>query len=266
MSHDCKQGLSDLKGKTKKILNGALKHTAAATLAASLVPLGAVGVNQAEAMPASHVDSVITENAGVFTYNYTVFNDSTDPYGGEGEGGEFLLVDWELPFFENPANVIFNIQSPDGWEFEILEGVDDSSEYYNNPNGFYGDYQWDYDPNNDPFAANYDQPAESYVDPPFILHWYTVDVPDSSPDNPIFPLESLDGFSFDTLVSEDVNVPYLASFFFEPPIQGDPPSPGGSGFGVPRTVPQVQTGVPEPLTSSFSILAAAGMLSYLRRR
>lgn len=154
-----------------------------AALAGALVPLAAVvAAERAEAggifygERSSFVSSEVTEEEGVFTYNFTVHNTTPFCFGsGEGcldpETSEFfedrrepIIVDWELPLFS--LSGIENIMSPWGWDYEIIDtegnvqaalgawaGADiegAESLYYNNYGGPYGPYDWNYDRAEDP--------------------------------------------------------------------------------------------------------------------
>ncbi len=261
--------------RSRDILARSLQGSQAAALAAVIVPLGSLALsqgNQAMALTeigpeySSRVDSVITDQGnGVSRYEFTVVN-TTDPYSGY-QGGQFLIVNWELPSFTNPTSIIFNIQSPFGWDYEIIEGVNSSTQYYNNVEGPYGQYIWEYDSTQDPQVAanggNNPYPLEfsAYDNPPFLIHWFTVTGSEIGPTAPIFPGDSLSGFSFDTLATSSDNSPYSSSWLFQPIRLGDPPVPGSNDTGI--SVPS--NFVPEP-TSLLLLAGLAGMTTLRRRR
>jgi hypothetical protein len=89
----------------------------------------------------------------------------------------------------------------------------------------------------------------------------------ASPAAAIFAGDSLDGFSFVSNYSAR-SAPYLASWFFEPPTQGDPPI-GDSGFASPLSPARqlAQGEVPEPEAMALFGLGVLGLtLARLRRR
>ncbi len=270
------QAMQALMQRSRDILARSLQGSQAAALAAAIVPLGSLAMsqgNQAMALVevgpeySSRVDSVITDvGGGVSRYEFTVVN-TTSPYAGGYQGGQFLIVNWELPSFTNPTSIIFNIQSPFGWDYEIIEGINSSTQYYNNVEGPYGQYIWSYDPNQDPQVAAeggnnpYPLPFSAYDNPPFLIHWFTVEQIEVGPANPIWPGSELSGFSFDTLATSSDNSPYSSSWFQLPIRLGDPPVPGNGDTGI--SVPS--SFVPEP-TSLLLLAGLAGMAGLRRRR
>lgn len=274
MNYEAMQSLIE---RSKAVLSQSLKGTQGVALVAALVPLGSLATQTARALTeigpeySSRVDAVLEDmGGGVTRYHFTVVNTTSSYFGIQDPNGYGFvipqIVNWELPSFTDPTSIIFNIQSPTGWEYEILYGATVTTLYYNNANGPYGQYVWSYDPNQDPQVdANggnnpYPLPFSAYDAPPFLIHWYTIDMPESSPANPINPLESLSGFSFDTLVVGSENSPYSSSWFFLPLRLGDPPVPGNQNSGV--VVPSAF--VPEP--GSMLLLAGVGAMSLVRRR
>ncbi|MBI3455598.1 MAG: PEP-CTERM sorting domain-containing protein [Candidatus Rokubacteria bacterium] len=262
--------VADLKAKAQALLEGTLKHARAAALTAALVPLGSVAVTPAEAgvpPPAysSRVDATVTQPGGPgtpFLYGFTVVN--TTPSGAGPPTP--LIVDWELPIFA--ASDVFDITSPSGWNAEVIADPTNPAtmtDFYNNPSGAYGQYNWNYDPATDPLLAAdpglYGPNPGAFENPPFIIHWVT------NPDfieSPIFPDDSLSGFGFMSDFG-GTNAPYLTSWFFLPPVGGDPPIPGQQQFAFPNSSAfQATQGVPEP--ASLLLMAAGAGILLLRRR
>jgi hypothetical protein len=211
---------------------------------------------------------VATPSGGLFQYDFTVFNTSTPDEINP------LIVNWELPFFSLDDLDISSITSPEGWVFEIIN-PSDSTFIYNNPNGPYGEYSWDWDAATDPTLLAdpnaYGPNVDVFVDPPFLIHWYTTpdDIGDGLflPTAPIAPGSSLSGFGFESDFAS-VNAPYQSSWFLQPPVTGDPPIPG-SAFGTPFSPArqQAQGGViPEPASIGIWSLLAATVAFRVRRR
>lgn len=265
-----------------------------AALAGLLVPLGVAGTASDadagvqeppppifETIQRSHVESTVTpQQGGDFLYEFTVFNTSTLGY----DEGFPVIVDWELPLFS--PNGITNIQSPENWAFEIITfdgeivqtsnpnfGVGDQSGFYNNDDGPYGEYVWDWTADDDPVfndpIANpdgllYGPDPDQFEAPNFILHWYTLDGGEGFPLNPILPFgppfNQLSGFSF-LAADSAVNAPYQASWFREPQTIGDPPTPQGAAIGVPNNAQ-----VSEPGILALFATGLLGLLGLRRRR
>jgi hypothetical protein len=275
----------ELQEKSQALLQSALKNAAGASLAASLVPL-ALAAAPADAQMggepphSARVDSAVTQSSSLYNYSFTVFNTSPNP-NTQGIGGIPLLVNWELPIFN--VNDVNNIQSPAGWTYEIVDTdgnlIDENtglptggtSSYFNNPSGPYGDYGWDYDPNTDPDRGNYLNP-DAFIDPPYIIHWYTPRS-DYGGNNPILPIwvsdvNFLSGFGFESDFAS-TNAPYLSSWDFLRPRVGDPPIPGGAGFGFPNSPSYRNFGTAVPEPSTFALLMAGSLVGVglrLRRR
>ena len=273
-----------------------------AGLVAALVPLGMIGLPGTAHAQTSYVEGTVTPQGGRYLYEFTVYNngdDDDDAYGGyDGEG--LVIVDWELPLIvgdgQTWSDVVDTIMSPTGdfgaafveadpqpWYYEVITpagiiqassdphspGAGSASVYYDNPAGPYGEYDWSWtkeaDPvwqdNNDVYGPNPDR----WLDPDYLIHWYTPDDPEESPRDPIFPFDSRTGYSFMSDISGG-NAPYMASWFFEPPTIGDPPSPQGGGPlpGIPGPTPIV----PLPAAFPVALIVMAGMagVGYIRRR
>ncbi len=236
----------------------------------------------------SRVDSTVTPQAAQFRYDFTVFNTSEVLELAVAEAtlevfqiepGEIpVIVDWELPIFSlsdvaglNPNDPSGAIDSPDGWAVEVIP-PDSSTDIYNNVDGPYGPYSWDYDAATDPAAqaGDYGPNPEVFNDPPWIIHWYLQ--PNGPGELPagIFPGDSLDGFGFVSDYSEQA-APYLSSWFFLPPALGDPPIPNDPVFSTPNSPErqQAQRGaIPEPasLAAWALVLGVAIAAGLIRRR
>lgn len=207
----------------------------------------------------SHVeDSAIDNNNGTWTYNYTVFNDSTGIFDPETEALNPIpvIIDWELPYFSDAG--ITSIASPDGWDWAIETiGVE------NTDTGWGGIAAWQ-DPS-DPLYAGATSPFTTVTQ---VLHWYTTCQPnDECNFAGIFPdgfgfseTNSLGGFSFVANYGP-TGAPYQASWDIVPVQTGDPAYPQG---GLPAS-PLAIASVPEPGAFSLLAIGAIGML-FARRR
>lgn len=251
----------------------------------------------------SYVSGSTSGSAPNVLYEFTVHNLSPI---FEGTGIN-VIVDWELPIFD--VNDVSNIQSPVGWTHEIIANpLTNSTEYYNNPDfgfgledqepgGYFGQYSWEeYNFADDPQSGNppgsaYGLNPEVFLDPPFIIHWYTLSCFDPDPTNnttnnatldlfgsecgdqltldsalrPIEEEQSLSGFSFVSNFGS-TNAPYLASWLFEPPTAGDPPTPANL-LGLPNSPAfQATQNIPEPGTMTLLGIGVLGTAVALRRR
>jgi len=253
------------------------KRLGAAALAVALVPLAVAGtVSEADAgtpFPErrSHVEGTATPSGSQFLYQFEVFNTSDLLYG-EIDGNN-LIVNWELPLFSLNGIDVNSIQSPQFWTFEIIDtagnividGDGNTSGVSNiyNTDGPYGEYVWDWTAADDPvFQADndvYGPDPDQFEDPNLILHWFTLDF--EGPADPIFEDDSRTGFSF---LADDgsTNAPYQASWLFDDPTIGDPPTPEGSSIGV---VPNNAT-VSEPGMIALFATGLLGLLGLRRRR
>lgn len=229
---------------------------------AALVPLGPIAVTHAGV--ASRVDATVTDQGdGTFLYEFTVHNTTPNANCEVCD----LIVNWELPIFAITDLVdLTSVTSPEGWEFEIIElavNPNASTTYYNNPNGPYGQYRWNWDPANDPTLdptqggdpAAYGPNPDVFVNPPILIHWFTTDVLAASPANPIFVGGSLNGFSFRSAFSQ-APAPYQASWFQLPPTTGDPPIPNQPFFfGTPNS-PERQAAQRGVVEAAFKVKRA----------
>ena len=201
----------------------------------------------------SAIDTVVTQNSGVYHYQFTLTNTSQC---GAGMGSP-VIVDFELPLLS--AESVYNITSPGSWDYQIYSSAQFSSQF-----GIAN-----------PFAS------------PYVLHWYdTLSHPSENGLTPanlsesIVPIgfeaayqrtdvyeNSATGFSFYSLTGP-VAGPYESSWLTSGRTPGDPPVPGSpvsgalGGAGLPSLSPDEES-VPEP--AAFLLVAAGlGVLS-LRR-
>lgn len=218
----------------------------------------------------SWVDGIATEQSdGRYLYEFAVIN--TSDWGAPSAGGDGetpLIVDWELPLFD--ANVITDVTCPDYWLYEIIANpMDDANHtgYYNNPTGPYGQYKWNWTEAGDPYSGAYPN-ASQFENPPYLLHWYTPTSTFNYPEpiNPIYPGQSLTGFSFMSAYSE-MNSPYEASWYWLESTYGDPPGPthpiGPNSPNSPGGGPGV---IPEPLSAGMVMLSCLAVGGYLKKR
>jgi len=232
----------------------------------------------------SLVEDDVSESGGVFTYNYTVINTSTrcaefGPGCDFHEGGDPLIIDWELPYFTDSSINLASIQSPDGWDWAI-ETIGTA----NFATGWDGVANWQ-DPA-DPWYAGPDSPFTTVTQ---VLHWYVTDPLACDPFvgvdsftgsasvaavtcDGILPIDSvnfidahqdrLSGFSFEAAF-DSTAAPYQASWFEYPVETGDPAFPLGGGIPNSPSLNRddgTQVPVPAPL-----LLIAAALFGLARR-
>lgn len=235
-------GESDLRAKSKALLESTLRNAGKAALAAALVPLAVASSTPAKAELNSRVTAKVTQVEGQYKYEFTVINTSIPGASGgievetsgaaSGFGPERpWIVNWQLPLFN--AEDISNIKAPAGWAFEIVAPAEEA-EYYNNPESPYGKSSWAWSATSDP-VLNSDDPENAnaygtnpgvYAKPPLIINWYSVVEPgddgNMAPASPIGALDALKGFEF-TSKYPAVGSPYVPRFF----MQGENPSAPG---------------------------------------
>lgn len=238
---------------------------------AALATIGAVlpshaGLPGGWTRSSSVSDSVTNNGNGTWTYSYTVNN--TSQQNGGPDSQQPILVDWELPWFDDAG--ITNIQSPFNWSYNVETiGVPNPS------TGWEGVADWQTP--GDPFYAG---PGSPFTTVQKVLHWYNlcwvqqrnvatgpavnaaVASCEGQFDNAIFPGGSLGDFSFDAAFDR-TNAPYQASWAFLPVRTGDPAFPLG---GIPDS-PATRGTIPEPgaLALVAAALAVGGTLARRRR-
>jgi hypothetical protein len=199
----------------------------------------------------SRVTDIVTDNGdGSWTYEFTVYNDSP----AVSEGPTLVIVDWELPYFDDSG--ITNVQSAYGWTWAIETiGVE------NPATGWSG-------------VANWQQPGDPWYpgpDSPFttatqVLHWFTLDGNNSGIRPAGFEgggsfVGSASGFSF-TAPFPATAAPYQASWADLVIQTGDPAFPLGTG-AVPASPNAI---VPLPAPLALLGAALAGLVGLQRRR
>jgi hypothetical protein len=166
-----------------------------------------------------------------------------------------VIIDWELPLFDLADIDISSIESPNGWDWEIVVAP------------YTPEFVWtSYDPATDPLldpaqGGNpnlYGPNPEAFNNPPYVLHWF--DISFTSGGAGIYPGQFLNGFSFESQYSAR-SAPYMASWTTFPPRGGDPPIPG-SGFGSPNSPARMAAqGIPEPSTFVMFVMAGSALLA-----
>lgn len=197
---------------------------------------------------ADHVESNTTGSGSSWHYEFTVFNDSTDPCFGECGDPTPVIIDWELPYFVDMG--ITNILSPFGWTWSIeTVGVANVATGWDGVAGWITDPTW----SGTPFASATQ-----------VLHWY---LDPEGGCGGIFPGRSLGGegecgpFGFDALYGP-TDAPYQSSWDLLPIRVGDPNFPV-SGVASPCALGQCGS-VPEP--GSLGLLAIGAAAGLWRRK
>lgn len=218
---------------------------ATVALTGALLAMGAISAPEAATVDpffcdrCSHVtDIVVDNNDGTWTYNFTVWNDTTS-YGGDQR-----IRDWELPYFSDAGISAVTITAPGygGWAWTIETiGIE------NLATGWTGTAAWQMP--GDPFYAGVGSPFTTATQ---VLHWYTNNFAAA-----IAPQDSLGGFGFVAKFGPTA-APYQASWIDLPVRTGDPQFPGA---GLPNSPSVRGTSVPEPATAT---LLAFGLLILAR--
>ena len=203
---------------------------------------------------ASHVeDNVIDNSDGTWSYEFTVFNDSS--FSGDGGFEQPLIRDWELPFFDDMG--IAGIVQPVGWAASI-----ETIGVANETTGWDGIAAWQTpgDPWKDIFDDFYGSSAANPFNDPDgqVLHWYTECFDEVQ--TCILPGDSLTGFGFDADFDEG-QAPYQASWFLQPVQTGDPAFPAP---GLPNS-PSINP-VPLPGAAVLFSFGLVGLAGVARRR
>lgn len=260
--------------KSKFLTNTALSTAVAA--AALIFAAQAAEAGVLAPVQASHVEDNggVNIGGGVISYEFTVFNDGAsgdviDEYG-YAIFSEPLIVDWELPYFNDPG-AIFNVRSPDGWTFAIEEiGTANAA------TGWDGTASWQ-DPG-DPFYFGDDSPFTTVTQ---VLHWYLEDwaafgsILGAIPTGECgygealtlfavgteVPCNALAGFGFDSFYGATA-APYQASWDFLEVQSGDPAFPLAGLPGSPSVVPEPESGI----LLATGLIALGGFLGRRRRR
>lgn len=244
------------------------KRSALALAVVAVVGVGAmVSTTSAEAALLSHVTDAVSGSGSSWNYEFTVFNDDIPSNGGDNT---HLIIDWELPYFDDMG--ITNILSPNGWNWEI-----ETIGVVNSATGWDGVAAWQ-DPN-DPWYQLLDGANNPIFDATQVLHWYCgVDGGEGwglscfggegdgfFGGGPIFPGESLAGFGFDAAYGPTA-APYQTSWMNMPVNTGDPAFPSGVTVASPNAIGSVT--VPEPGSIALMSLGLLGLVGagYRRRK
>ncbi|MCP3867852.1 MAG: PEP-CTERM sorting domain-containing protein [Gammaproteobacteria bacterium] len=295
------------------------RNTSFSTVFSTTVLLLAASVSSAPVFagapppPSSRVDTDTNDiGGGLRSYEYTVVNTSDSfgiPEGAQAFAlpvfeGTPVIVDWELPWFDDGDIDTLTIDTPVGW----LWGIEQVG-MANPEHGWGGiaDWQTAGDPWNyflNGFGPDGATPidngltnaqADAFLNVQEVLHWY-IDpqfwdasgcngtVPANGvqgcswgweidgEEDPIttfgiFPENSQGGFGFDAMAPTDISAPYQASWFDLPVETGDPPFPGAGNLGpsIGQTS-ALQPTVPEPGVLALLAAGFAGLGWGGRRR
>ena len=260
-------------------------RSALALAVTAALGLGVMVSAPVEAGTLSHVDDNVTGSGSTWTYAFDVFNDdvgfrgeevlalSTD--GGSGGDGQHVIIDWELPYFDDMG--IDNVTSPDGWSWAI-----ETIGVANDATGWGGVAAWNHP--KDPWYQALDGANNPIFTATQVLHWYcgnpvseggeggtpwvgcsTGEGDGASFGSGISPGDSLGGFGF-TAAYGPTNAPYQTSWMTVPVNTGDPYAPAGATVASPKAMGTVS--VPEPGSIALMSLGLMGLAGagYRRRK
>lgn len=220
------------------------------------------------------------DTSGNWVYRYRVCN-TTDPYYAGGFGNN-VIVDWELPWFDDAQ--ISDIVTPIGWRWSIEEvGVQNfatgwGTEDTNGDGDIDADdavpgWSIDGDPWKDIFDTAYGGAANNpFTNVEKVLHFYTESfqaetlaavAEEQEFCDLIFEGDNCAGFGFSSPFNAG-DAPYQASWLFLPVRTGDPLFPlGQNGGGIPNSPSIQRATIPEPATAA---LIGVGLLSVAAQR
>jgi hypothetical protein len=237
----------------------------------------ALSTSVAQATRVSHVESNTVNTGGLYTYNFTVFNDSHEPFisplCGTASSVAFApdgsvalaaaaaqvsdpsdclnhrIFEWSMPYFSD--STITNIFSPNRWNFSIETiGVANASTVFDG-----GSPTW-IDPA-DPFYFGAGSPFNGVTQ---ILRWYTFDCNGDGCLRLIDPGQFLGGFGFESTYGATA-APYDAGWVEERRRSGDPDFPIVGLPGSPLALGATNQ-VPVP---AAWLLLALGLAPLVRR-
>jgi hypothetical protein len=236
--------VAELREKTRELLQGALKHVNKASLAAALVPLGAVAVpapaQAAMATNSGQVTGTVSGSSPTFTYAFTVQNNNTFP-----SMGGVSISSFSLPLFGLTDLNTASITTPSGWTFSITTPSSSN---------------WTYTAATDPFLSGnpnkYGPNPSAFNTPVDVLVFSTTTAP-------VMGQSSLGGFRFTSQFSS-LAAPSQANFAGTL-ADTDPPMP------LSQARMTAQGLVPEPasivMAGTAGVVLAAGFgYRALRRR
>jgi hypothetical protein len=244
------------------------------TIKAMCVAALALSASFAQATRVSHVESNTLNNSGLYTYNFTVFNDSHQPFisplCGAASSVAFApngavaaaaqvsdpsdclnhrIFEWSMPYFSDSQ--ITNIFSPGRWQVNIETiGTANAATFFDG-----GAPTW-IDPA-DPFYFGANSPFNGVTQ---ILRWYTFDTCGDGCIGLIDPGQSLGGFGFTSTFGATA-APYDAGWVEERRRSGDPDFPIVGLPGSPLALGATNQ-VPAP---AAWLLLALGLAPLVRR-
>jgi hypothetical protein len=248
---------------------------------AAIVATLAVTASFAQATRVSHVESNTVNNGGVYTYNFTVFNDSHEPFispncgvataralAPDSEAAAVTpavqfsdpsdclnhrIFEWSMPYFSDSN--ITNIFAPNRW-FSSIETIGTA----NAATFFDGESPTWIDPA-DPFYFGAGSPFNGVTQ---ILRWYTFDICGDGCIGLIDPGQSLGGFGFESTYGATA-APYDAGWVEERRRSGDPDFPIVGTPASPLTL-GADNQVPVPSAWFLLALGFAPLVRTLRKQ